>query len=358
MECQDGGLFCTEEMIGSPWSGDSAEVLDESPDNADLAALTDFPPRDDAALQSVVSRERSQTLGDGYLLALQRDASVLHARAVAVNWMLKVRNVYAFSPMTAALASSYLDRYLSRHLPKSLKAWAIQLLSIACISLAAKMEEIVVPCLPDLQVEGLEHVFEAKTIQRMELVVLKTLDWRMCGVTAFEYVDDLLYRLDISKHLKASILARITELILGTLSEPEFLVFRPSAIALAAFSCALDEIVPLKAATYQRVLLMALPTDQATLHQCYRLIEDLIIDPVCPGVSLGQTFGSSKSPPSPMTVIDLYQAGGGGSSSSMDWCGSQVNLKKRRIEVESQSVRKKLSSSMANSGDHSVWDLF
>jgi cyclin D1/2/4 len=32
-------------------------------------------------------------------------------------------------------------------------------------------------------------VFEARTIQRMELLVLSTLDWRMHAITPFSFID-------------------------------------------------------------------------------------------------------------------------------------------------------------------------
>ncbi|KAJ7192300.1 hypothetical protein O6H91_Y521200 [Diphasiastrum complanatum] len=106
----------------------------------------------------------------GYLAALQAE-DIGGARSIALHWILKVRNSYSFGPLTVALAVNYFDRYLSKHLSKPWKAWMVQLLSVACLSVAAKMEEVDVPLLLDLQIEGLEHIFEAKTIQRMELAV-------------------------------------------------------------------------------------------------------------------------------------------------------------------------------------------
>jgi cyclin D1/2/4, plant len=44
------------------------------------------------------------------------------------------------------------------------------------------------------QVGDARYVFEAKTIQRMELLVLSTLKWRMQAVTPFSYIDYFLHR--------------------------------------------------------------------------------------------------------------------------------------------------------------------
>lgn len=64
--------------------------------------------------------------------------------------------------------------------------WAIKLLSVACLSLAAKMEEVKVPALSEFQTE--EYKFASNVILRMELLVLTTLDWRMGSITPFAFL--------------------------------------------------------------------------------------------------------------------------------------------------------------------------
>ena len=68
---------------------------------------------------------------------------------------------------------------------QSEKTWAIRLLSVACLSLAVKMEECRAPALSEFAVE--EYNFESKVIQRMELLVLNTLEWRMNSITPFAF---------------------------------------------------------------------------------------------------------------------------------------------------------------------------
>ncbi|XP_062178367.1 cyclin-D1-1-like isoform X2 [Phragmites australis] len=71
----------------------------------------------------------------------------------SVSWILKARSYHGFQPATAYLAVSYMDRFLSsRSLPDH--GWALQLLSVACLSLAAKMEETSVPPLLNLQADS------------------------------------------------------------------------------------------------------------------------------------------------------------------------------------------------------------
>ncbi|CAL5421337.1 unnamed protein product [Camellia sinensis] len=69
------------------------------------------------------------------------------------------------------------------------KRWLWQLLSVACLSLAAKMEETRAPLLLDLQVLEPKFMFEPKTVQRMELFVMAKLKWRLRVITPFDFVD-------------------------------------------------------------------------------------------------------------------------------------------------------------------------
>lgn len=62
-----------------------------------------------------------------------------------------------------------------------------------------------------------KFVFEARTIQRMELLVLSTLRWRMQTVTPFSFIDYFLFKINGNEtQLQTSILRSI-ELILSTI---------------------------------------------------------------------------------------------------------------------------------------------
>lgn len=61
-----------------------------------------------------------------------------------------------------------------------------------------------------------KYIFEAKTIQRMELLVLNTLKWRMQAITPFSFIDYFLQKInDDEASIGASIL-QSSELILST----------------------------------------------------------------------------------------------------------------------------------------------
>lgn len=65
--------------------------------------------------------------------------------------------------------------------------WAIRLLSVACLSLAAKMEECRVPALSEFYHID-EYNFHGNVIQIIQLIVLHTLEWKMNVVTPFAYL--------------------------------------------------------------------------------------------------------------------------------------------------------------------------
>lgn len=60
-----------------------------------------------------------------------------------------------------------------------------------------------------------KFLFEAKTIQRMELVVLTTLKWRMQALTPLAFVDYFVCKISNDKHTSMSFICRSTELILS-----------------------------------------------------------------------------------------------------------------------------------------------
>ncbi|KAK8552031.1 hypothetical protein V6N12_040647 [Hibiscus sabdariffa] len=121
---------------------------------------------------------------------------------------------------------------------KSEKSWAIHLPSVACLSLAAKMEEIQIPALSEFQIEG--YNFASKTIQRMELLVLDTWEWRMSLITPFAFLHFFIKEL-----CKASpphhFISCIIRIIFFTTKEIIVMEHRPSVVAADAILRALNQ---------------------------------------------------------------------------------------------------------------------
>ncbi|KAG5541845.1 hypothetical protein RHGRI_021628 [Rhododendron griersonianum] len=159
-------------------------------------SLTWLPMQSDECLDSLLKRESDHLPKSDYLNRLRNGDLDLVARREAVDWIGKVHAHFNFGPLCLYLSISYLDRFLSVYeLPKG-KAWMMQLLAVACLSLAAKMEETEIPLCVELQVGEARFVFEARTVQRMELLVLSILKWRMKAVTPFSFIDYFLRKIN------------------------------------------------------------------------------------------------------------------------------------------------------------------
>ena len=61
-------------------------------------------------------------------------------------------------------------------------------------------------------------MFEAKTIQRMELLVLSTLKWKMHPVTPLSFLDHIIRRLGLKTHVHWEFLRRCEHLLLSVVS--------------------------------------------------------------------------------------------------------------------------------------------
>ncbi|KAF9607780.1 hypothetical protein IFM89_000127 [Coptis chinensis] len=92
------------------------------------------------------------------------------------------------------------------------KPWMTQLALCSLPFIVAKVEETQVPLLLDLQVEETKYVFEAKTIQRMELLVLSTLHWKMNQVTPLSFLDHIIRRLGLKNNLHWEFMKRCERL--------------------------------------------------------------------------------------------------------------------------------------------------
>lgn len=203
------------------------------------------------------------------------DSLLSVARGEAVEWMLKVNAHYGFSALTATLAVTYLDRFLlSFHFQRE-KPWMIQLVAVTCISLAAKVEETQVPLLLDFQVQDTKYVFEAKTIQRMELLVLSTLKWKMHPVTPLSFIDHIIRRLGLKTHLHWEFLRRSEHLLLSVLLDSRFVGCLPSVLATATMLHVIDQIEHRDGVEYKNQLLGVLKISKEKVDECYNAILDL-----------------------------------------------------------------------------------
>ncbi|XP_072970339.1 cyclin-D3-2-like [Typha angustifolia] len=232
-------LLCHEEHL----------ELDQDPEQEQIALPSEPINGEETLLElcsSLVAKE-SDTHPDLPHVFDDSDPYLSSAREESVEWMLRAALRHAFSALTALLAVNYLDRFFLRRCSGERwvhvdKPWARRLAAVACLSLAAKVEETHVPLLVELQLheEFAGYMFDEKTVRRMELLVLSSLDWRMTPVTPLSFVQILLPSLSSkngrSDNTVAAIRARLQSceaILTNVLSDPRWVKYPASVWAAA-----------------------------------------------------------------------------------------------------------------------------
>ncbi|CAI9775405.1 unnamed protein product [Fraxinus pennsylvanica] len=200
------------------------------------------------------------------------------SRTECVAWIIKVQKYYGFQPLTAYLSVNYFDRFLHSHRLPEMNGWPLQLLSVACLSLAAKMEELLVPPLLDLQVEDAKFFFEPRTIQRMELLVLRALDWRLRTISPFNYLNFFANKIDPTGSYTMFLTSRANEIILSNIQEASFLGYRPSCIAAATILCAANDLPNFSYITAHHAESWCGGLHRDKINGCYRLMRQIVVN--------------------------------------------------------------------------------
>ncbi|CAN1191924.1 CYCD3-2 [Linum perenne] len=191
-----------------------------------------------------------------------KSQNLVRARQEATDWILNVSSHFSFSNLTAVLAINYLDRFLLTFHLQTDKPWMTQLTAVACLSVAAKVEETYVPLLLDLQVGESRYVFEPKTIQRMEILVLSALKWRMNPVTPLSFLDYMTRRMGLTNYLCWEFVRRCELIIVSLISDCRSLRYLPSVVATAAMLHVINGLESSVGTDYQSQLLAVLGIDE------------------------------------------------------------------------------------------------
>ena len=119
------------------------------------------------------------------LNAYMPNAKWLKYRHVLVDWICETGDIFGLHISTMHVAVTYLDRFLNQVKVNRNK---LQLVAIACILIAGKYEDIeeAVPTLSDMNRHA-QYAFSADGIQRMELTVLRKLNWCLKTFTPLHF---------------------------------------------------------------------------------------------------------------------------------------------------------------------------
>ncbi|KAL6656984.1 hypothetical protein ACP70R_004764 [Stipagrostis hirtigluma subsp. patula] len=293
-------LLCCEDrnsVLGLDGDGDELVEVESGLDFPGAAGAV-FPVDTDEAVRALLEKEMDHLPQPGYAERLERGGLESAWRKGAMDWISKVHSHYNFGPLSLYLAVNYLDRFLSSYTLPHDKPWMQQLLSVTCLSLAVKMEETVFLLPEDLQVKDMvgdvKYEFEAKTIGRMELHVLRTLKWRMQAVTPFSFISYFLDKFSEGKPPSFRLATRCAEIIIGTLKGSKFLSFRPSEIAAGVALAAVSEN---QVGGFECALAASeIPVNKDMIVRCYELIQE--------GALVKKRGHNNANPYSPIGVLD------------------------------------------------------
>ncbi|KAJ1277373.1 hypothetical protein BS78_05G290100 [Paspalum vaginatum] len=238
-------------------------------------------------LEHLLSPLQQQLVGSPPIIPLVGGGGVSGARSRGVHYIIYAFGRLGLAAATVFNAVNYLDRFLSINCHLRWEAWMVELVSVACLSIACKLDEVNIPSLHDLQIEEvLRHSFLPATVRDMELTLLKALQWRLACVTPYSFLQ---LHLPLARTTAAAA-SRCTRLLIRSLAEPSLIRFDQSVIASSALRCAaaMDEHDPAAACYISRFLDRPGPGAESSpcptegiindADECFRTMERLYDD--------------------------------------------------------------------------------
>ncbi|XP_032229452.1 G1/S-specific cyclin-E isoform X2 [Nematostella vectensis] len=102
-------------------------------------------------------------------------------RAILLDWLIEVCEVYRLHRETYFLAVDFVDRYLS--VKKDIPKQRLQLVGTTALFIAAKLEEIYPPKLSEFAYVT-DGACKEDEILQQELLMLQDLNWKLCPITS------------------------------------------------------------------------------------------------------------------------------------------------------------------------------
>ncbi|XP_072535009.1 G1/S-specific cyclin-E2 [Salminus brasiliensis] len=106
-------------------------------------------------------------------------------RAILLDWLLEVSEVYTLHRETFYLAQDFFDRFMLTQ--EDISKNQLQLIGITSLFIASKMEEIYPPKLQEFAYVT-DGACDEEEILEMELVMLKALNWQLCPETVISWL--------------------------------------------------------------------------------------------------------------------------------------------------------------------------
>ena len=140
-------------------------------------------------------------------------------RAILFDWMTEVCQEYQLKRETLHIALINVDRYLSA--VKNLKRSKLQLVGVASLLIASKVEEIYAPRGSEF-VMTTDGAYSAQEIFEMEMKILKELDWKITPVTTFTWLNLYTRKIHQYSKLRSSLSEEICDTYSGVIGQNYF----------------------------------------------------------------------------------------------------------------------------------------
>ncbi|XP_038880932.1 putative cyclin-D7-1 [Benincasa hispida] len=284
--CDEDWLSCSTETRNEKHGGYGKSVM------GSVCMTTTMKEEDEQAVSVCMEKEMSYMPEPHYKEFLE-SKSLVFVRLRCIQWLIKCRSRWNFSYGTVFLAANYLDRFISKNRSKEWKDWMVELLAVACLSIASKFHETYPPTLSEIQMEDyMDHVFDQSCIERMEMILLEALDWHLSCPTPYYYIQLLGLKLlesSIGEEADYVLMVKIKELLIGAVLDYRLIPFKPSLIAISSIWCCLDLLPPI--------------TSQSSLSYFMSLFDQHHKDEMMKCRAIMEAVQSSCCPQSPTSVL-------------------------------------------------------
>ncbi|GAB2285320.1 hypothetical protein Dimus_019774 [Dionaea muscipula] len=185
------------------------------------------------------------------------------------------------------------------------KLWVVRLLAMSCVSLAAKMMKTEFN-LSDIQC-GEGFIFDSQTIERMEMLILGALQWRMRSITPFAFLEFFISLFKLKDPpLRQALKTRAIEIIFKAQNEINLLEFKPSIVAASALLSASHELFPMQFPCFRKAISSSSFVYKETLGNCCNVIQGILMEGYESVFELaaGGNGGVALSSDTPVNVLD------------------------------------------------------
>ncbi|KAG5234874.1 cyclin-D6 [Salix suchowensis] len=291
--------------------------------------LTSFKEYLSDEIPDLFLSESDHVPSKNFLLCLRTSAEFYASfREEAISRILQAQYSCNYDPFIPYLAVNYMDRFISRQEIPQGKPWILRLVVISCLSLAAKMKNKHFS-ISNFQEGETGFTFDTQTINRMELVVLDAMNWRMRSITPFSFVHFFISLFELNDPSSSQPLKdRATEIIFKAQNEIKFLEFKPSIIAASAILVASKERFPSQFPSFQRSIYSCQFVNEENLQKCFHALQEMVEMEWHESVS--ETMSCTGTP---LSVLDRHFTG---SESETITNGSAVpEIKRRKLNLHS-----------------------